>query len=100
MYYIQTKNEKIPTFQHVFITVRDGQYIEVPQEQADGVNAYLGSDSDNCIMVVAFAFEGHTLLGDEEVAALIWEDDPEPEPVDPDEEIDSDTFKSMIEEIL
>lgn len=100
MYYIKTETEKIPVVSYEFVSLRNNIYTPVPQEQADGVTAEIEVPCGEGTMIVAFAFEGHTLYGDEEVATLIWEDDPEPEPENPDEEIDSDTFKAMIEEIL
>ena len=102
MYYIKTETEKISVFSYEFVTVKNGLYHPVEEENADGVLAEIltGTDIDSSTMFVGFAFEGHTLFGDEEVATLIWEDDPEPSPENPDEEIDSDTLKSMIEEIL
>ena len=100
MYYIKTKTEKIPIFSYKFVTVKNGLYRSVNEDDADGILAEISTGIDDSTILVGFAFEGHTLFGDEEVAALIWEDDSESAPENPDEEIDSDTFKAMIEEIL
>lgn len=100
MYYIKTETEKIPVISYEFVIVQNGLYHPVKEEDADGVLAEISTCINDDTIFVAFAFEGHTLFGEEEVAALIWEDDPEPEPENPDEDIDSDTFKAMIEEIL